>query len=152
MTYVTIIALVSCMLTLEASSLSLFYSLLQHTLPTRMFQPCLNLGIGRPPKILKSSSLTTTFSDKIEWPTGGGVAIYCKDSLQSSVLLSRSVPQQFELLLLKIHLSKNKSLTVSACYRPPSATSGALDTICKLIAPPSIFRARAARRPKLEHA
>jgi hypothetical protein len=30
---------------------------------------------------------------------GGGV------SLQSSVLLSRSVPKQFELLLLKIHLS-----------------------------------------------
>jgi hypothetical protein len=66
---------------------------------------------------------------------GGGVAIYCKDSLQSSVLLSRSVPKQFELLLLKIHLSKNKSLTVAACYRPPSAPSCALDTICELIAP-----------------
>uniref|UniRef100_A0A8K9X1H2 Reverse transcriptase domain-containing protein n=1 Tax=Oncorhynchus mykiss TaxID=8022 RepID=A0A8K9X1H2_ONCMY len=66
---------------------------------------------------------------------GGGVAIYCKDSLQSSVLLSRSVPKQFELLLLKIHLSKNKSLTIAACYRPPSAPSCALDTICELIAP-----------------
>uniref|UniRef100_A0A674E5U0 Reverse transcriptase domain-containing protein n=1 Tax=Salmo trutta TaxID=8032 RepID=A0A674E5U0_SALTR len=66
---------------------------------------------------------------------GGGVAIYCRDSLQSSVLLSRSVPKQFELLLLKIHLSKNKSLTVAACYRPPSAPSCALDTICELIAP-----------------
>ena len=66
---------------------------------------------------------------------GGSVAIYCKDSLQSSVLLSRSVPKQFELLLLKIHLSKNKSLTVAACYRPPSAPSCALDTICELIAP-----------------
>uniref|UniRef100_A0A674BCQ0 Reverse transcriptase domain-containing protein n=1 Tax=Salmo trutta TaxID=8032 RepID=A0A674BCQ0_SALTR len=66
---------------------------------------------------------------------GGGVAIYCRDSLQCSVLLSRSVPKQFELLLLKIHLSKNKSLTVAACYRPPSAPSCALDTICELIAP-----------------
>uniref|UniRef100_A0A8C7Q8L7 Reverse transcriptase domain-containing protein n=1 Tax=Oncorhynchus mykiss TaxID=8022 RepID=A0A8C7Q8L7_ONCMY len=66
---------------------------------------------------------------------GDGVAIYCKDCLQSSVLLSRSVPKQFELLLLKIHLSKNKSLTVAACYRPPSAPSCALDTICELIAP-----------------
>ena len=46
---------------------------------------------------------------------GGGVAIYCRDSLQSSVLLSRSVPKQFELLLLKIHPSKNKSLTVATC-------------------------------------
>jgi hypothetical protein len=52
---------------------------------------------------------------------GGGVAIYCRDSLQSSVLLSRSVPKQFELLLKNKHLSRNKSLTVAACYRPPSA-------------------------------
>jgi hypothetical protein len=36
---------------------------------------------------------------------------------------------------LKIHLSRNKSLTVAACYRPPSATSCALDIICELIAP-----------------
>ena len=41
---------------------------------------------------------------------GGGVAIYCKDSLQSSVLLSRSV---------KIHLSRNKCLTVAAALRCP---------------------------------
>jgi hypothetical protein len=60
----------------------------------------------------------------------GGVAINCRDSLQSHVLLSRSVPKQFELLL-----SRNKSLTVAACYRPPSAPSCALDTICELIAP-----------------
>jgi hypothetical protein len=66
---------------------------------------------------------------------GGGVAIYCRDSLQSSVTLSRSVPKQFELLLLKTHLSRNKSLTVAACYRPPSAPSCALETICELIAP-----------------
>jgi hypothetical protein len=45
------------------------------------------------------------------------------------------VPKQFELLLLKIHLSRNKSLTIAACYRPPSAPSCALDTIWELIAP-----------------
>jgi hypothetical protein len=66
---------------------------------------------------------------------GGGVAIYCRDSLQSSVILSRSMPKQFELLLLKIHLSRNKSLTVVACYIPPSTPSCALYTIWKLIAP-----------------
>jgi hypothetical protein len=38
---------------------------------------------------------------------GGGVAIYCRDSLQSSVTLSRSMPKQFE--LLKMNLSRNKS-------------------------------------------
>ncbi|KAK6297225.1 hypothetical protein J4Q44_G00318080 [Coregonus suidteri] len=66
---------------------------------------------------------------------GDGVAIYCRDSLQSSIILSRSVPKQFELLLLKIHPSRNKSITVAACYRPPSDPSCALDTICELIAP-----------------
>ena len=53
----------------------------------------------------------------------GRVAIYCRDSLQSYVILSRSVPKLFELLLLKIHLSRNKSLTVAAFYRPLSAPS-----------------------------
>ena len=69
---------------------------------------------------------------------GGGVAIYSRDSLQSSVILSRSMPKQFELLILKINLSRNKSLTVAACYRPTSAPSCALDTICELIAPPHL--------------
>lgn len=66
---------------------------------------------------------------------GGGVAIYCRDSNIELCRLSKSVPKQFELLLLKIHLSRNKSLTVATCYRPPSAPSCALDTICELIAP-----------------
>ena len=30
---------------------------------------------------------------------GGGVAIYCRESLQSSVILSKSMPKQFELLI-----------------------------------------------------
>uniref|UniRef100_A0A8K9WM30 Calcium/calmodulin-dependent protein kinase Ia n=1 Tax=Oncorhynchus mykiss TaxID=8022 RepID=A0A8K9WM30_ONCMY len=59
----------------------------------------------------------------------------CHAQALLSVLLSRSIPKQFELLLLKIHLSRNKSLTFAACYRPPSAHSCALDTICELIAP-----------------
>jgi hypothetical protein len=66
---------------------------------------------------------------------GGGIAIYRRDSLHSSVILSRSMPKQFKLLHLKIHLSRNKSLTFATCYRPPSAPSCALDTICELISP-----------------
>ena len=46
---------------------------------------------------------------------GVGIAIYCRESLQSSVILSRSMPKQFELLLLKIHLSRHRSLNVVAC-------------------------------------
>ena len=30
---------------------------------------------------------------------GGGVAIYCRDSLQSSVILFKSMPKQFKLLI-----------------------------------------------------
>ena len=66
---------------------------------------------------------------------GGGVAIYCRDSLQSSVILSRSMPKHVKLLMFKINLSINKSLTVAACYRHPSVPSCALDTTCELIAP-----------------
>ena len=62
---------------------------------------------------------------------GGGVAIYCRENSAGYVLLSRSVPK----LLLKIHHSRNKSLTVVTCYRPPSDPSCALDTICEMIAP-----------------
>ena len=32
---------------------------------------------------------------------GGGVAIYCRGSLQSSVILYRSIPKRFYLLILK---------------------------------------------------
>jgi hypothetical protein len=49
--------------------------------------------------------------------------------------LQRSVPKKYELLLLKIHLSRNKSLTVATCCRPPSTPSCTLHTICELIAP-----------------
>lgn len=66
---------------------------------------------------------------------GGGVAIYCKDSLQCSVILSRSIPKQFELVLLRINLSKNNSITVAGCYRPPSAPACALGALSELIAP-----------------
>lgn len=66
---------------------------------------------------------------------GGGVAIYCKDSLQCSVILSKSVSKQFELLLLKVNLSRNISLIVAGCYRPPSAPACALTALSELIAP-----------------
>ncbi len=43
---------------------------------------------------------------------GGGVAIYVKNCLLATVQLSKSVPKQFELLMLKIELSQNCVLTV----------------------------------------
>ena len=83
-------------------------------------------------KNLKFQSPITIFSIKIELLKGA--------ELQSTVeracrVLSYYPDLQIELLLLKIHLSRNKSITVAACYRPPSAPSCALDTIGELIGP-----------------
>ena len=47
-------------------------------MPTRMSKPCLNPGLGKPPKSLTFPFLTITFSAKN--CQRGGVAIYCKDS------------------------------------------------------------------------
>ena len=51
---------------------------------------------------------------------GGGVALYVKDHLQCTVALSKSVPKLLELLVLKIKLCNNFSLSVAVCYRPPT--------------------------------
>jgi hypothetical protein len=58
------------------------------------------------------------------------VAINSRDSRQSSVILSRSMPKQLKLLILKMNPE------ISLCYTAPSAPRCALDTIiCELIAP-----------------
>lgn len=52
----------------------------------------------------------------------GGVAIYVSNKFNISVLLSLSVPRQFE--ILAIHISfPNSPLTIIGCYRPPSAVN-----------------------------
>jgi len=66
---------------------------------------------------------------------GGGVALYVKDHLQCVVSLSKSVPKLFELLVIKIKLSNNFSLSVAVCYRPPSAPLCSLTTLSELLAP-----------------
>jgi hypothetical protein len=100
-----------------------------------MSLPCLNPGFGRPPKNSEISIPIYNIFCQDRKAKGGGVAIYCRDDLQSSIILSRSMPKQFELLILKMNLPRNKSLTGAASYRPPSAPCCALDTICELIAP-----------------
>jgi exonuclease III len=37
---------------------------------------------------------------------GGGVAIYTKNTFQTTVLVSKSVPKQYELLVLKVEFTK----------------------------------------------
>ena len=52
---------------------------------------------------------------------GGGVSIFTKDHLQCSVVSTKSVPKQFDLLVLGIELSNSSLLSVAVCYHPPSA-------------------------------
>lgn len=47
----------------------------------------------------------------------------------------KSVPKQFNLLILHIKLSNNSCLYVAGCYRPPSAPVGALTALSCLLAP-----------------
>lgn len=60
---------------------------------------------------------------------GVGVAIYVKNSLLATVQLSKSVPRQFKLLVLKTELLQNYVLTVVGCYRPPSAPKDTLSSL-----------------------
>jgi hypothetical protein len=66
---------------------------------------------------------------------GGGVAIFTKDHLQWSVDSTKSVPKQFDLMVLSITLSNSSLLTVSGCYRPPSAQACILPALNSLLAP-----------------
>lgn len=65
---------------------------------------------------------------------GGGVAIYSKTKFRTNVLLSESVCKRFEMLALKIEVSKDCLLTVVGCYRPPSALSDTLESFAKCMA------------------
>ena len=60
---------------------------------------------------------------------GGGVAIYIKNTFQATVQLSKSVPKQFELLILKVESTKSCVISVAGCYRPPSASKDTLSSL-----------------------
>ena len=61
------------------------------------------------------------------------MAIFTKDHLQCSVV-SKSVPKQFDVLVLSIKLSNSSLLTVAGCYRPPSAAACTLPALNSLLA------------------
>ena len=66
---------------------------------------------------------------------GGGVAIFVKEHLQSSIVIRKSIPKQFDLLILNVKLTMNSTITFAGCYRPPSALSCTLPTLSSLLAP-----------------
>lgn len=54
---------------------------------------------------------------------GGGIEIYELNKFLTMVITAISISKMFELLVLKIELSKDAYLTLASCYRPPSANS-----------------------------
>ncbi len=66
---------------------------------------------------------------------GGGVAIYSKEHLHCTIALAKSIPKQFELLVIQVRLSNNFSFTVAGCYRPPSAPACTLEALSSALAP-----------------
>ncbi len=60
---------------------------------------------------------------------GGGIAIYVKHNLHTTVISSVSLSKQFEFLALKLELHKDHCITVVGCYRPPSACSETLSSL-----------------------
>lgn len=83
---------------------------------------------------------------------GESVAIFTKEHLQCSIALAKSIPKQFDLLVLNIKLSNSYSLSVDGCCRLPSASAWYLSSIKQR---PGLFyqiRACPTRWPQLEHA
>lgn len=64
---------------------------------------------------------------------GGGVAIYVKTKFDASVILSESICKQLEFLALNVEIYKGLCVTVVGCYRPPSASKEALDSLKHLL-------------------
>lgn len=59
---------------------------------------------------------------------------FTKEYLQCSVALAKSIPKQFDLLVLNIKLSNSYSFIVAGCYRPPSAPACTLMALSSAIA------------------
>lgn len=63
---------------------------------------------------------------------GGGVACYIQEHIPVKIRVDL-MHFRIEVLWLQIHLPHLKSILVGCCYRPPSANSIYLDTICKML-------------------
>ena len=64
---------------------------------------------------------------------GGGVAIYTNNTFQTTVI-SKSVPKQYELIVLKVEFTKGCVMTIVGCYRPPSASKDTLSSLTESLA------------------
>lgn len=61
------------------------------------------------------------------------MAIDTREYLKCSIV--KSIPKKFDLVVLKIELSNNFSLSVAGCYHPPSAPAYTLMALSSALAP-----------------
>lgn len=64
---------------------------------------------------------------------GGGVAIYTEHKFDACIVLSDSICKQLDFLALNVEITKGNSITVVGCYRPPSASKEALQSLKQLL-------------------
>lgn len=62
---------------------------------------------------------------------GGGIAIYVKSTFDSAIVVSEL--KQLEFLALNVEIARGLSITVVGCYRPPSASKEALQSLKHLL-------------------
>lgn len=77
--------------------------------------------------------MVTNSTEQIVLVKEGGVAIYIKSKFSSSVHFSMTKAKQFELLTIKVGVSKDAHITVIGCYRPPSATKDSLPSLSEIM-------------------
>ena len=64
---------------------------------------------------------------------GGGIAVYSKCKFHTQMLVTKSIPKQFEILALQVEIYMGCYVTVVGCYRPPFATKKTLDSLSDII-------------------
>lgn len=64
---------------------------------------------------------------------GGGVAIYTRVNIQTTVLCAVSKEKFYEFLALEVSLGKNNSFVLIGIYRPPSAPHSAVEELADLL-------------------
>ena len=70
--------------------------------------------------------------DRAQKKTGGGVAIYVKSTISVDILLSLSVPNQFECLIVRIKLGQT-NVVIAGIYRPPRAPPSAMEKLSHIL-------------------
>jgi hypothetical protein len=112
-----------------------------------MSEPCLNPGLGRPSKVQKFPSPTTTFSDKIELPKGVELQSAAEIAWRSLSYHQGLCPKKLSFYFFKSTFPETSLSLLPLVIDPPQPTAVPWTTYVNWF-PPSIFRVRTVRWPK----